>query len=73
MWSSDLVANDSGTGHMCAISGAPMVSLFGRTTPDKFMPMASRIVLVRAQDFGGREMNLIPLEAVAKAVDEMLA
>lgn len=67
------VANDSGTGHMCAISGAPMVSLFGRTTPDKFMPMASRVTIVRAQDFGGREMELIPVDAVAKAVDEMLA
>jgi ADP-heptose:LPS heptosyltransferase len=67
------VANDSGTGHMCAISGAPMVSLFGRTTPDKFMPMASRIIIVRAQNFGGREMELIPVDAVAKAIDVMLA
>jgi ADP-heptose:LPS heptosyltransferase len=67
------VANDSGTGHMCAISGAAMVSLFGRTTPDKFMPMASRVAIVKAQDFGGREMDLIPLDAVTAAIDRMLA
>jgi len=67
------VANDSGTGHMCAISGAAMVSLFGRTTPDKFMPMARRVAIVKAQDFGGREMALIPLKAVAAAVDGLLA
>lgn len=66
------VANDSGTGHMCAISGAAMVSLFGRTTPDKFMPMARRVVIVKAQDFGGREMELIPIDAVAAAVDGLL-
>ncbi len=67
------VANDSGTGHMCAISGTAMVSLFGRTTPDKFMPMASRIAIVKAQDYGGREMALIPVDAVALAVDGILA
>jgi len=67
------VANDSGTGHMCAISGTAMVSLFGRTPPEKFTPMARRIAIVKAQDFGGREMDLIPLEAVAKAVDAELA
>ena len=67
------VANDSGTGHMCAISGTAMVSLFGRTLPEKFTPMARRVAIVRAQDFGGRELELIPLEAVASAVDEMLA
>jgi ADP-heptose:LPS heptosyltransferase len=67
------VANDSGTGHMCAISGTAMVSLFGRTTPDKFTPMASRVAIVKAQDFGGREMALIPVEAVAAAIDGMLA
>lgn len=66
------VANDSGTGHMCAISGVPMVSLFGRTAPEKFTPMASRVAIVQAQDFGGRELELIPLEAVAKAVEAML-
>lgn len=66
------VANDSGTGHMCAISGAPMVSLFGRTAPEKFTPMASRVTIVQAQDFGGRELELIPLEAVARAVEAML-
>ena len=67
------IANDSGTGHMCAISGAPMVSLFGRTPPEKFTPMASRIAIVKAQDFGGREMELIPVDSVANAVDAMLA
>ncbi len=68
-----VVSNDSGTGHMCAAGGVPMVSLFGRTSPEKFAPLAERVSIVRAQEFGGREMNLIPLDAVALAVEATLS
>jgi ADP-heptose:LPS heptosyltransferase len=67
-----IVANDSGAGHMCALSGAPLISLFGPTPPEKFAPISERISIVRAQDFGGREMALIPVDAVAKALEASL-
>ena len=66
------VSNDSGAGHMFAISGAPLVSLFGRTLPGKFTPMSDRLTLVCAQDHGGREMHFIPVEAVIEAVESAL-
>ena len=67
------VCNDSGTGHMCALGGRPLISLFGRTAPEKFTPMSPRLTIVRAQDFGGREMAFIPVDAVKEAVEAVLA
>ena len=67
------VSNDSGTGHMLAIGGAPMVSLYGRTVAEKFLPMTERLTIIRAQDFGGRELSFIPVDAVARAIDATLA
>ena len=66
------VSNDSGTGHMFAVSGVPLISLFGRTVPEKFTPMASRLTIIRAQDYGGREMHLIPVTAVVAAIQAEL-
>jgi len=62
------VSNDSGVGHMLAISGRPLVSLFGPTVPEKFMPMGDKLTIIEAKTFGGREMNLIPLDTVAAAL-----
>ena len=66
------VCNDSGTGHMCAIGGQPLISLFGRTAPEKFTPMSPCLTILRAQDFGGREMTFIPVDAVKGAVETVL-
>lgn len=62
------VANDSGTGHMLAVADVPLVSLFGPTPADKFAPAASRLRVVKAQDFGGDSMECIPVAAVADAL-----
>ncbi len=67
------VANDGGPGHMIAASGAPLLSLFGPTRPEKFRPVAARHGVLRAQEFGGAEMNRIPVPAVATALDALLA
>ena len=65
------VANDSGTGHMLAAGGTPLVSLFGPTAPEKFAPSARQLTVIRAQQFGSDQMTAIPvlpvLEAVSKA------
>ena len=63
------VCNDSGTGHMCAIGGQPLISLFGRTAPEKFTPMSACLTILRAQDYGGREMAFIPVDVVKRAVE----
>ncbi len=66
------VSNDSGVGHMIALGGKPLVSLFGPTVPEKFMPMGDKLAIIEAKTFGGREMSLIPYDAVAAALDAVL-
>jgi len=66
------VANDGGGGHILAESGVPLVSLWGPTAVDKAYPMARRLKLVTAQQFGGDAMDLIPVEAVEAALETLL-
>jgi ADP-heptose:LPS heptosyltransferase len=67
------VANDSGTGHMLAAADLPLVSLFGPTPPEKFAPAAGRLIVLKASDWGGPEMARIPEDAVAAALERLLA
>lgn len=67
------VANDAGTGHLLAAAGAPLVSLFGRTSEEKFIEAGGPRRIVRARDYGGSDMAAIPYAAVAAAVEEQLA
>jgi ADP-heptose:LPS heptosyltransferase len=66
------IANDSGCGHLLAAGGAKLVSLFGPTPAAKFAPLATRAIIVAAQDFGSSAMTAIPVAAVARALDEIL-
>ncbi|HWA80881.1 MAG TPA: glycosyltransferase family 9 protein [Acetobacteraceae bacterium] len=66
------VANDSGIGHLLAAAGTPLVSLFGPTSPEKFAPQATRLAILRAQDFGAEAMSAIPQEPVLKALTAVL-
>lgn len=65
------VANDSGGGHLLAAGGVVLVSLFGPTSPAKFAPLARRLKIIRAQEFGGDAMAAIPVDAVAAALDAL--
>lgn len=67
-----LVGNDSGPGHIMAAVDGPMLSLFGRTDPRKTAPRTSRLHVIRAQEFGGWQMDLIPWEVVDARIDEIL-
>lgn len=67
------VANCSGAGHLLAAGGAPMVSLYGPTRPEKYAPFARTLVCLRAQDYGSGEIDAIPLDAVAAAVERQAA
>jgi len=62
------VAGDCGGGHMLAAAVPWMVSLFGPTSPEKFAPWSAHPTIIRAQDFGGREMDAIPVEPVLAAL-----
>jgi len=66
------VSNDSGVGHMIALGGKPLVSLFGPTVPEKFMPMSDFLSIIEAKTFGGREMALIPYATVAETLERAL-
>lgn len=66
------VANDSGGGHLLAAGGAPLVSLFGPSSPAKFAPLARRLAVVTAQAFGSADMRAIPVDAVAAAIESLL-
>src|SRR5579872_1202511 len=67
------VANCSGTGHLLAAGGAPMVSLYGPTSPEKFAPFARALICLKAQDYGAETIDSIPLDAVAAAVERQVA
>lgn len=67
------VANCSGTGHLLAAGGAPMVSLYGPTNPEKFAPFSRALVCLKAQDYGSDRIAAIPLEAVAGAVERQVS
>ncbi|MBI1206764.1 MAG: lipopolysaccharide heptosyltransferase family protein [Azospirillum sp.] len=66
------VSNDSGTTHMLAAADVPLVTLFGPSNADKFRPLVSRGAVVKAQDFGGEAMALIPLDAVHAALNTLI-
>jgi len=66
------LSNDSGTGHMFAVGAVPVVILYGVTAPKKFQPMSDRLTIVRAQEFGGREMSRIPVDAAEDALEAAL-
>lgn len=66
------IANDSGAGHLLAAAGCRMVSLFGPTLAAKFAPAAAGLEIVDARAFGGTDMALIPVQAVADAVERSL-
>jgi ADP-heptose:LPS heptosyltransferase len=67
------VANCSGTGHLLAAGGAPMISLYGPTRPEKYAPFSRALICLKAQDFGAERVEAIPVETVAVALDRQVA
>jgi ADP-heptose:LPS heptosyltransferase len=68
------VANCAGPGHIMATGGAKVLSLFGPTSAQKFLPYASANAQLRAQDFGGTDdVMAIPQSAVEDQLEALLA
>jgi ADP-heptose:LPS heptosyltransferase len=66
------VANCSGTGHLLAAGGAPMVSLYGPTRPEKYAPFSRALICIKAQDFGSERLDAIPVDIVASALERQV-
>ncbi len=69
---SAVVANDSGVGHLTAAIATPLVSLFGPSDAKRWAPFGERVIIIRAQEFGGDTMEAIPVNAVSGAVERLL-
>jgi ADP-heptose:LPS heptosyltransferase len=67
------VSNDTGTGHLLAEAGTPLLSLFGPTDPRAWAPVAKRGRVLWAQNYGGPEMSRIPPADVMTAIGELMA
>ncbi len=65
------VTNDCGTAHMLAAGATPLVALFGYTNPVKYAPRTPELTVIRAHDFGGTTPEVIPLDAVKKALADL--
>lgn len=59
-----IVTNDSGVGHLLSLSDTKIISLFGPTKAEKVHPLTQNLVLVKAQDFKGQNMEDIPADCI---------
>lgn len=66
------LANNSGTGHMLAVGGAPLVSIFTEHDPDKYGAQARALTIVHARDYGGTDAKLIPVSRVLEEIDSFV-
>lgn len=66
------VSNDSGAGHMLALGQVPLVSLYSKADPRKYVLNVPRLVILDAKDHGGKDPALIPLEDVARSLENLL-
>lgn len=66
------VVNDTGTGHLMAAAGTPLLSLFGPTDPRRWSPVGSRVRVLWSRDFGGPEVERIPFDAVTTVLERIV-
>ena len=62
------LSNDSGVSHMLSNNYSPLIKLFGPKDPIKFTPPNLMVQTISSNDFGGNDVNLIP---VANVIEEM--
>lgn len=67
------VSNDCGAAHLLALSGVPMVSLFGPSSARKFRPFTPRCEVLDARVWGRPDIDAIPVEAVSAALARLTA
>ena len=66
------IANDSGTGHMFAVAGTKLISLFSKHNAIKYAPNTKELIILDSKKWGGVDPNLIPLQEVEKSINKLL-
>mgnify|MGYP001159674710 FL=1 len=66
------IANDSGTGHMFAVAGTKLISLFSKHNAIKYAPNTKELIILDSKRWGGVDPNLIPLKEVEKSINKLL-
>ena len=66
------IANDSGTGHMFAAGGCPLISIFSKHSPLKYAPLARKLTIIDSKKWGTKDPHIIPTEEVKKAIENLL-
>lgn len=66
------IANDSGTGHMFAVAGIKLISLFSKHNPIKYAPNTKKLIILDSKKWGGVDPNLIPLQEVEKSINKLV-
>ena len=66
------IANDSGTGHMFAVAGTKLISLFSKHNSIKYAPNTKELIILDSKKWGGVDPNLIPLKEVEKSINKLL-
>ena len=66
------IANDSGTGHMFAVAGTKLISLFSKHNSIKYAPNTKELIILDSKKWGGVDPNLIPLQEVEKSINKLL-
>ena len=64
------ITNDSGTGHMFAAAGCPLISLFSKHNPLKYAPLAKQLTIIDSKTWGGTDPKLIPIKEVNSAIEQ---
>ncbi len=67
------IANDSGTGHILAAGGIPVVTLFGRASATKFTDEKEHRYVINARDHGRPQMDAIPIAAAEQLLQAALS
>ena len=66
------IANDSGTGHMFAVAGTKLISLFSKHNSIKYAPNTKELIILDSKKWGGVDPNLIPLQEVEESINKLL-
>lgn len=62
------IAGDTGSGHICAAYGVPVVSVFGATPPEIFRPYGPKTIVLMADE----KMNGVGPNQILDAAEEVL-
>ena len=66
------ITNDSGASHMLSTKYCPLIKLFGPKDANKFTISDKRILTIKSDKFGSKDINEIPVNYVIKKTEEFI-